>query len=437
MRRMAGRHPLWSGGGIEDPGVRALLKALAEDNPGLCVVTTRLRLAELAGVEGVAFRELGQIPLMDAVALLRDLGVEPATPPASHKLPPLHRFAALSPPYEPPATYAPADAGSSPVMPAAVARDLIEAVTELKGHALALTLAGRYLALHKQGGIRAFRELPDPPELAAGNERAAYRIMRAIEAALVSRIAGQDAIEKPAGEAAGRQLALLFFLGLFDRPAERALLPAVFGAATAELEPSAGDLDVAKLDPIPIERHLHALHEELLAATTPAWRKLQIEQLQPRLRVTHRAATEARSRVLVRCLFAGMHAVAGNERKIADALSQLAEQGLVWRGSETHGGIDCHPLVRDYFGARLKELDSEIFRAAHGRLYGHYRCAGLPAAFREPVAYALLALAAAFPENVPALKDHASKGTIPPARRKPLARFCWRRMPARSLPRRR
>ena len=110
----------------------------------------------------------GQIPLMDAVALLRDLGVEPATPPASHKLPPLHRFAALSPPYEPPATYAPADAGSSPVMPAAVARDLIEAVTELKGHALALTLAGRYLALHKQGGIRAFRELPDPPELAAG-----------------------------------------------------------------------------------------------------------------------------------------------------------------------------------------------------------------------------------------------------------------------------
>ena len=97
----------------------------------------------------------------------------------------------------------------------------------------------------------------------------------------------------------------------------------------------------------------------------------------------------------------------------------------------------CHPLVRDYFEARLKELDSEIFRAAHGRLYGHYRYAGLPAAFREPVAYALLALAAAFPENVPALKDHASKGTIPPARKRPLARSCWRQIPARSLPRRR
>ena len=190
---------------------------------------------------------------------------------------------------------------------------------------------------------------------------------------------------------------------------------------------------MAKLDPIPIERHLHALDEELLAGTTPAWRKQQIEQLQPRLRVTHRAATEARRRVLVRRLFAGMHAVTGDERKIADALSQLAEQGLVWRGSETHGGIDCHPLVRDYFGARLKELDSEIFRAAHGRLYDYYRYAGLPAAFREPVAYALLALAAAF-RNVHTMKivRVAKQKQWPGSWKEAVSRFCWRRTPGQG-----
>ena len=69
---------------------------------------------------------------------------------------------------------------------------------------------------------------------------------------------------------------------------------------------------------------------ELLAADAAAWRKLQIEQLRAGLAASHiRAATEARSRVLVHCLFAGMeHAMAGDERKIADALSQLrAEAG--------------------------------------------------------------------------------------------------------------
>lgn len=76
-------------------------------------------------------------------------------------------------------------------------------------------------------------------------------------------------------------------------------------------------------------------------------------------------------------------------------MTQLADQGLVSRTSRA--GIDCHPLVRGYFGARLKELDGEIFRAAHGRLYDRYRYAGLPAGFRDPVAYALLAEIATLP----------------------------------------
>ncbi len=376
-------------GGIKDPGVKALLNALADNNPGLCAVTTRIRLAELAGAEGVTFRELDEIPLMDAIALLRDLGVEPATPPAEFKLPAAREFASLTPPYEPPPAYGLFDVRTLPVMPARVAKDLIEAVQELKGHALALTLAGRYLAQHKKGDIRAIRELPDLPQPGAGSERAPYRVTRAIEIALAGRIAEQDANETPAADPAGRQLALLFFLGLFDRPADRELLPVVFSEAAADLAPAAADAGTAKIDPIPIKRRLNALDEELHSGGTPEWRRQQIEQLQLPLAATHRAVIEARRRVLVRRLFAGMHDVIGDEAKIADALTQLADQGLVSRTSRA--GIDCHPLVRGYFGARLKELDGEIFRAAHGRLYDRYRYAGLPPAFRDPVAYALLA----------------------------------------------
>ncbi len=392
-----GPHSSVQAGGIKDPGIKALLKALADGNPGLCLVTTRIEPAGLKGTEGVTLRRLGEIPLMDAIALLRDLGAGPATPPASHKLPPAREFATLPPPYEPPAAYRVNDARPLPTMPAAPVRDLIEAVQELRGNALALTLAGRYLAQHRKGSIRAIRELPGLPQRAQGKERAPYRVLHAIETALAGRIAAEGVIEKPASDAAGRQFALLFFLGLFERPAERALLPVVFGADAASPVPSANDIEVAKLDPIPMQRRLQTLEQELFAGDTPDWRKEQIEQLRQPLQATHRAVIEARRRVLVRRLFAGMCAIAGDEAKVAETLAQLAEQGLVSPGGRA--GIDCHPLVREYFSMRLKELDAETFRAAHGRLYDYCRYAGLPPAFRDPAAYSLLAYKAAFPDE--------------------------------------
>ncbi len=68
-------------GGVKDPGIKALLSLLADHNPGLCLVTTRIRLAELAGNTGVAFEPLDRLPLMAGIELLRDLGVEPKFPP--------------------------------------------------------------------------------------------------------------------------------------------------------------------------------------------------------------------------------------------------------------------------------------------------------------------------------------------------------------------
>jgi len=388
-------------GGIKDPGVKALLSLLSDDNPGLCIVTTRIKLAELSGGEGVTFEQLDEIPLMDAIALLRDLGVEPSTPPAKFKLPPARDFAALTPPYKLPPAYAPREGDDRAAMPALVAKDFIEAVKELKGHALALTLVGGFLAEHHHGDIRKIHELPDLAHLGAARERAPYRVMRAIEIALANRIAEMDASEKPADVAAGRQLALLFFLGFFDRPAERELLPVVFSEAAAKIEPDPADIELAATDLIAIERRLWELDEELHGGSAPEWRRKEIERDKKPLTAKRKDIIEAKRRVLVRRLLAGMHAYLGEEGQITNALSQLANQGLVSRTDEKEArkraSIDCHPLVREYFGARLKELDGTTFRAAHGRLYDHYRYAGLPQVFHDPVAYGVLALVAAYP----------------------------------------
>jgi hypothetical protein len=400
-------------GGIKDPGVKALLSLLSDDNPGLCLVTTRIRLAELAGAQGVTFEELDEIPLMDAIDLLRDLGVEPSLPPAKFKLPQPSDFAAITPPYMLPESYTSSEGDDRKAMPALVAKDFIEAVKELKGHALALTLVSRYLAEHRGGDIRAIHDLPDLAHLdTSSKERAPYRVMRAIEIALANRIAEMDAGEKPTDVAAGRQLALLFFLGFFDRPAERELLPVVFSEAAADFKPDPGDIELATTDLIALDRRLWEFDQELHGGNAPEWRRKEIERDKKPLADKCNKVIEARRRVLIRRLFAGMHAYLEDKSHITDALSQLATQSLVSRADEEEPWkralIDSHPLVREYFGERLKELDRETFKAAHGRLYDHYRYAGLPAAFHDPVAYALLAIAAAFPDvaPLPGLLEH-------------------------------
>jgi hypothetical protein len=173
---------------------------------------------------------LDRLPLMAGIELLRDLGVEPKMPPAQFALPQRAEFAALVPPYAPPPEYTPPPADARAAMPPQIAKDLIAAVEELQGHALALTLVGNYLAGRHHGDIRAIHDLPSLAGLRDAPERSPYRVMRAIEIALARRIEEEGKTEKPAGTVAGRELALLFFLGLFDRPAETAHLPVVFPA---------------------------------------------------------------------------------------------------------------------------------------------------------------------------------------------------------------
>jgi hypothetical protein len=156
-------------GRLKDPGLTALLKGLAAGNPGLCVVTTRERIADLAGFSTTA----PQIPLEvlepdAAVVLLRQLGV--------------------------------------------VGREgeLNAAVEEFQRHALTLTLLGNFLRRAHGGDIRKRHEI----DLHRADEKQGGHAFRVI-----------DAYARWLGE--GPELAILRLLGLFDRPAEAGALKAL------------------------------------------------------------------------------------------------------------------------------------------------------------------------------------------------------------------
>ena len=105
------------GGRLRDPGMASLLRELARQNRGLCVVTTRLAAEELADCEGVTVRrvELEMLSPEAGEALLRKLGVQ------------------------------------------GTADELRAAATDYGGHALALTLLGSYLKTVYRGDIRQAR----------------------------------------------------------------------------------------------------------------------------------------------------------------------------------------------------------------------------------------------------------------------------------------
>ncbi len=62
-------------GRLKDPGVTALLKGLALRNPGLCVITTREKVADLEGLVTVQQESLERLPPAAGLDLLRGLEV--------------------------------------------------------------------------------------------------------------------------------------------------------------------------------------------------------------------------------------------------------------------------------------------------------------------------------------------------------------------------
>ena len=158
-------------GRLREPSLQALLRELAAFNPGLCVITTRLPIADVADHERTsALRlELEHLSSDSGAQLLRALGVK----------------------------------GDE--------TELRNASDEFRGHCLALTLLGSYLTDAYNGDIRCRKEV---------SERLAHDARQGAHARKV-----MESYQSWFGE--GSELSVLRMLGLFDRPAHQKALGAL------------------------------------------------------------------------------------------------------------------------------------------------------------------------------------------------------------------
>ena len=186
-------------GRLREPSLQALLRELAAFNKGLCVITTRTPVADIADHERTsALRcNLEQLSSDAGAKLLRALGVS----------------------------------GDE--------AELRSASNEFSGHCLALTLLGSYLTDAYSGDIRFRREV---------SKRLAHDVRQGVHARKV-----MESYETWFGE--GPELSVLRMFGLFDRPADEkafaALLkpPAIRGLtdSLSNLSPTEWRTILAKL----------------------------------------------------------------------------------------------------------------------------------------------------------------------------------------------
>jgi hypothetical protein len=151
-------------GRLRDPSLQALVRELAAFNKGLCVITTRTPVADIADHEGTSAlrRDLEQLSSDAGAKLLQALGVN----------------------------------GNE--------EELRSASDEFRGHCLALTLLGSYLTDAYNGDIRRRKEV----SAHLGDD-----VRQGVHARKV-----MESYQTWFGE--GPELSLLRMLGLFDRPTD-------------------------------------------------------------------------------------------------------------------------------------------------------------------------------------------------------------------------
>ena len=186
-------------GRLRDPSLQALLRELAAFNRGLCVITTRLPIADIADHEHTSAprRDLEELSSDAGAKLLRALGVK----------------------------------GDQ--------AELRSASDEFSGHCLALTLLGSYLTDASNGDIRRRKEVSGRLSQDVRQGVHARKVMESYQAWL--------------GE--GPELSVLRMLGLFDRPADEKALeillkPPVIPGLTeslTDLSPSEWQMILARL----------------------------------------------------------------------------------------------------------------------------------------------------------------------------------------------
>jgi hypothetical protein len=186
-------------GRLREPSLQALLKELAAFNTGLCVITTRLPVADIADHERTSAlrRDLEHLSSGAGANLLRALGVK---------------------------------GGEA---------ELRSASDGFNGHCLALTLLGSYLTDAYNGDIRCRKEV---------SERLSDDVRQGAHARKV-----MESYQTWFGE--GPELSVLRMLGLFDRPADQKVLgvlqksPAIPGLTESlmDLSPSEWRAILARL----------------------------------------------------------------------------------------------------------------------------------------------------------------------------------------------
>ena len=160
-------------GELKDRALRQMLRTLALNNQGLCVITTRIAVHELCDHQRqVVHHNLDNLQAADAVKLLKDLQVHGAD------------------------------------------KDLHKAAKDYGCHALSVSLLGNLLHRRHKGDIHKRDLIPEllDSESVDQDSRHAFKIMQSYEEWFSSE-------EKYSAE-----LALLRLLGLFDHPIELAVL---------------------------------------------------------------------------------------------------------------------------------------------------------------------------------------------------------------------
>jgi tetratricopeptide (TPR) repeat protein len=258
-------------GELKDQALAALLLGLAADNPGLCIVTSREALKNLETFHGgtVDERKLEKLTKEAAISLLRHLQIS----------------------------------GTD--------EEMEEAWHDAGGHALTISLLGRFLADAHGGDIRhrhdvhleeADRETPG---------RTAMKVLLAYEKWLES-----------AGPERQRDLAVLRLMGFFDRPATADCLAAL----RARKPPGVWQrLLSSKM------RQIHRIFGPLTAITDAQWQ------------------------------------TALNDLAELDLITLSHVDSI----DHTEVTVDAHPLVREYFAQQLKGRSPAAFRAGHSRLFDH------------------------------------------------------------------
>jgi len=311
-------------GRLRASGLQTLLSQLAgAGQPGLCILTTRERIQDLAEYERctdhptgtVICHDLGNLSDVDGARLLYKLGVH--------------------------------HAGAVPI--AKNDSELKVASREVRGHALTLSLLGSYLALAYNGDIRHRDQIRFEEADAQIQGGYAFKVMSAYE-----RWFNEGDID------GARQIAILRMLGLFDRP-----VPLSY-------------LDILREKP-----PILCLTEVFFSLSTVTQEKKELEPISDK---DWRLAINWLKKIrLIDCFYLNSGPFFGYDKETAFAQKEANRLGKPYKLPEPikypqpdkQEALEIHPLLREYFAKRMRENLPYAWREAHKRLY-HYLCNNTP-----------------------------------------------------------